>query len=891
MPDPIFPTRSRQQIAAENRAELDAWIDERAEELAARGMPLEEARRRAREEFGDVNLAQRYAERQDVAADRRVRVAIWLEELASDLRITMRTLARTPTVTAVVLLTFALGVGATTAVFSVVHAMLLRPLPYGGEATLVYLPALDNGVIRPGLGGARHSAAALVALRQRTTSFSGIAGVSMGNGILRGSGEPEQLWEVDLTQNAFDVLRARAAIGRTFRANEASGPASDAVVVLLDGLWRRRFGADSTVIGRTIDFANDRRKVIGVMPPGFRVPTYEQAELLTPLDLDALARNPKTAQVRFQRLFGRVKPGVSLRVAQADIDRAMRTLQTELPRSFGGIETRVMPIRTALTGQAKRRLLVLMGAAVFVLLIACANVAGVLLARALARRGELALRVALGAGRRRLIRQFLAEGVVLATFGAGLGMLVAQLGIVALRQIVTTALPEGTTFALEARVVMFAMGTAIAAAMASALFPAFGATRALGTVLRRDDGRVSPSRASRRVRLALVAGQLAVSVVLLVGAGLFLRTLHRLAALDLGYATEHALTFRPQFMHPKSNAEQDAYYASLYAELRAIPGVISVGGGNIPTSGQGTVTGLAIEGRPVDDTRLPDVRYTPASDDYFTTLRIPVVRGRTFTPMDHGGAPWVAVVSAGLAKQLWPGCPPQAGGCDPIGARVKVEANKPWATIVGVVGDVRMGGADAPQPSVYTSQRQDHWPGAGWVVLRADGDPAVLSASVRAAVKRVDPTLLLVGLRTLEQFRQSTPAIADRRMQMQLMLVFALVALVVSAVGVYGVSAYAIEARRHEFGIRMALGASRGGVLWLALRDGTRVAGAGAIVGLPLALLLAWRVRDLLYSTPPYDPLTVAVGLGTLVLVVLAASLVPARRATLVDPAKAMRTE
>jgi predicted permease len=461
-------------------------------------------------------------------------------------------------------------------------------------------------------------------------------------------------------------------------------------------------------------------------------------------------------------------------------------------------------------------------------------------------------------------------------------MIVAQLGIVTLRRIALTTLPEGTTFALEPRVAVFAIGVAVAGALASALFPALGATRVLGVAFRRDHGRASPSRASRRMRLGLVAAQLAVSVVLLVGAGLFLRTLARLAALDLGYMTEHVLTFRPRFMARKSNAEQDGYYASLYSELGAIPGVVAVGGGNVPTSGESTITGLAIESRSVDNARLPDVRYTPVSDDYFATLRIPVIRGRSFTPMDRDSASWVAVVSAGLAKQLWP-------GSDPIGARVKVEPNKPWATIVGVVGDVRMGGMDAPQASVYTSQRQDHWGGAGWVVLRAAGDPAALPASVRRALKRVDPTLVIVGMRTLDEFRASTPAIANRRLQMQLMLVFALVALVVSAIGVYGVSAYAMEARRSEFGIRMALGASQRGVLWLALQEGAVVAAVGVVGGLPLALLLAWRLGDLLYATAPYDPLTIGIVVGALLLTAFVASLGPARRAALVDPARTMR--
>jgi predicted permease len=883
MHDPLLPTRSRERIAADNRAELDGWIDERAAQLVASGLDLADARRRALEEFGDVALAKQYAERQDVAADRRVRGLLWLEELGSDLRIAVRTLARTPTVTAVVLLTFALGIGATTAVFSVVHALLLRALPYGNEHTLVYLPAVDNGVIRPGLGGGRHSAFALGALRERTTSFSAMAGMTMGNGILAGDGDPEQVWIGILTPGAIDVLQARAAIGRTFRPGDASGAGWNAVV-LLDDLWRRRYGADSSIVGRTIEFDGERPEVIGVMPPTFRLPTYEQAELLRLDDLSNILRNPNSAQNRVFRLIGRVKPGVSLHVAQGDMDRAMRTVQAEFPQAFTGIETRVMPMRDAVAGGGKSRVLVLMGAAVFVLALACANVAGIQLSRALARRHELSIRVALGAGRRRLVRQFLAEGAVLAMFGAGIGLVIAQVGIGLLRRIAVSVLPLGTVFALEPRVIWFAIGSAITAAIAAALVPALGATRAVGSALRGEEGRASPSRANRRMRLGLVAGQLAISVVLLVGAGLFLQALHRLAELDLGYSTSHVLTFRPRFQRPHSDAEQDAYYASLYAQLRAIQGVVSVGGGNIPTSGDGTVSGLAIEGRPVESDRLPDVRYTPASDDYFATLGIPIVRGRAFNPEDRGGTPWVAVVSAGLAKQLWP-------GGDPIGTRVKPGPDKQWATVVGVVGDVRVGAADGPVASVYTSQRQDHWPGAGYVVLRAAGDPLLLAPAIREAVKRVDPTLLITGMRTLDDVRQSAPAIADRRVQMQLISVFALVALAVSAIGVYGVSAYATEARRREFGIRMALGASRRRVLWLVLRDGAHVAMVGAVVGVPVALLLASQLGDMFYTVGPFDPLTVGAVLATLIVVVLVASLLPARRATLIDPARTMRTD
>jgi predicted permease len=579
-----------------------------------------------------------------------------------------------------------------------------------------------------------------------------------------------------------------------------------------------------------------------------------------------------------------VKRGVSLQTAQADVDRTMRALQEEFPQDFGGIEARVVPIRAAVAGNVRPRLLVLMGAAGFVLLIACANAAGILLSRAIARRHELSVRVALGAGRRRLIRQFLAEGAVLALLGTGLGLLVAQVGIVALRRIAATALPAGTVFALEPRVLLFGVVTAIAGAFATSLIPALGATRVPGVALRRDEGRASMSRANRRLRLGLVAGQLAVSVVLLAGAGLLLRTLHQLSALDLGYTTERALTFRLQFTRPRNSPEQDVFWASLYEQLRALPGVASVGGGNMPMSGQSSVIGLEIEGRAVEEGRLPDVRYSVASDDYFAAIGIPIARGRVFRATDIDGAPWVAVISAGLAKQLWP-------DGDPIGVRVRTEARKPWATIVGVVGDVRNGSADDPLPSVYTSQRQDHWPGGGTVVIRADGDPQTLASGVRRVVRRVDPTMPIIGLRTIEEFRRNTPAIADRRLQMQMILLFALVALVVSAIGVYGVGAYATEARRREFGIRMALGAARRGVLWLAFRDGAQVATMGALAGVPLALLLASRLRDMLYSVAPFDPWTFAAVLGALFLVVFAASLLPARRATLIDPATTMRTD
>jgi predicted permease len=877
MPEHIFFRRSRGEIRADNRAELEGWIDERADQLTAQGVDPSEARRRARDEFGDIADAESYALGQDLAAERRRRVRVWAEELGSDLRIALRVLARAPLVSAVVLLTFALGVGATTAVFSVFHALLLRPLPYGDEQTLVYLQALDKGVIGP---NARLSVAALVALQERSTSFTGIAGIETGNFVISDNGDPEQVMGALLGGNAFEVLRTQVGLGRALGSVDATQTGQ--VVILSDELWRRRFDADPAVVGRKLAINDEQWQVVGVMPPHVRVPTYEEAQFWAPRNYSGTLADANARHVRAIRAFGRLKPGLSARTAQADVNRTMRALQAEFPRAYRDVDARVVPIRSAVAGDFKMRLLVVMSAAGFVLLIACANVAGMLLSRAIARRHELSVRIALGARTRRLVRQFLAEAFVLALIGVTLGLAIAQLGIVVLRRIAAPALPAGTTFALEPQVLLFAGAVALTSALVSSLFPALGAPHS-GVSLLRYDRRASHSRGSRRVRLGLVIAQLAVSVVLLVGTGLFLRTLHRLSALDLGYSTKRALTFRLQFTRPRTNAEQDVFWSSLYEQLRALPGATAAGGGNIPLSGQNTTAGLQIEGRANDSERGPDVRYAVASPDYFSALGIPLVRGRTFTDADREGTPWVAVISAGLARQVWP-------NRDPIGVRVKAGEGKPWATIVGVVGDVRKGSIDPAQPSLYTAQLQDHWPGGGTVIMRTSGDPVALMENVREVVKKLDPALPVIGLRTLDDFRHNSPAIADRRLQMQLIMIFALLAMAVSAIGVFGVSAHAMEARRHEFGIRMALGSSPRDVLLLSLRDTAQVVMVGAAIGLPLALILAERLRDTLHVRP-FDLSTVSAALGTVVLVALLASFVPARRATLIDPARTLRDD
>ena len=889
MADFRWPTRSPNRISEDNRAELSGWLEERAAELVAQGVEPEVARRRALEEFGDVTGAELYATRQDRSADLRARLRLGIEELISDLRIAARTLARTPTITLVLLLTFGLGLGAPTAIFSVVHAVLLRPLPYGDEGSLVYLERFDRRTQKP-VG--RHTPLAILALKEQTTSFTGVAGVGPGGHAIAGDQGAEFVTGAEVTVNTLDLLGVRPALGVTMQPGdgaEGSDPADGGVVVLSDALWRRQFGADSGVLGRRVDFSGWSKRVIGVMPPAFRVPTYERAEYLYVRDLEGFRRRyPEAAgKVAMSRAFARLKPGRTVSAAQADVDRVMLALEREHPRVYGGQGTRVVPIRDAVIGTVRPQLLLLMTASGILFLVACANVAGVTLSLAIARSHELSIRVALGAGRRRLVRQLLTEGLAIGIVGASLGLVTAQLGIFALRKMSASVLPAGTSFGVAKEVLGFAIAFALAGALGSSLVPAFAATRVPPVALRREERRSTGSRTNRRLRLVLVAGQLAVTLALLCGGGLLLRTLHRLSSLDRGYEIDNRLAFQVLFPRGKyvTNEAEGAFWASLYTSVRAIRGVELVASGSNPLGGYNPA-GLVIEDREADG-KVPEVRWSITSDDYFRTLDIPIIRGRGFLSTDREGAPPVCVVSAGLAATFWP-------GRDPLGARIKLVGwyqSPPWLTIVGVAGDVRLGASDSPAPTVYTFQRQDFLHGGADVLVRTRGDPAIVGRALPDAVRSVDPAIPVRGLQALDHMWRMSPGIANRRLVMQLLVAFALLAVVVAAIGVYGVCAYATGARAREFAIRIALGSPRQRVVWLALQDGIAAVGTGLLLGIPLTLALVFGIRSLLYEVQPLDPIGIAAGLGSLVLVGALASFLPARHVTRIDPASALKAE
>jgi predicted permease len=877
---PDLPTRRRRRIADDVQQEISGWIEERAAELRAAGADPAEAARRAREEFGDVAATQQYCEAMDVEAQRTAIWRRWTREALHDVALATRTMARSPALSFVLLLTIALGVGATTAIFSVVHAVLLRALPYRNESALVQLHAVDHGEMGP-MG--QLSSAAYLALRSHTRSFDGLAAVAGGGGTLTGDGEPENVVGGRASAALFDVLGVRAAHGRTFMVGDDSAGA-EPIVLLAHSLWTRRYGGDPAIVGRTIEVSAVRRRVVGVMPPAFVFPFNGASELWTPLDLSPILANAERShKFRLLQLVGRLRDGTAASAAQADVDRAMALLQADRPDAHTGITARLVPLRDVTTGAVRPALLVLMGASVLLLLIACSNIASVLLARTVARQPELAMRAALGAGRGRIARQLLAESLSLSLAGGMAGVLLAVVGVRLLRVVGASALPAGLTITLDQPVLWVALGTSVVCGVIFGFLPALVGGNAGLASLAGSGQRGSEGRPRLRLRRALVTAQVALSVTLLFCAGLLARSLGNLAALDLGYRTTQLLSFRVGLPSQRydSGEKQDVFFARLFEELRAIPGVRGVGlASNIPLGGSSGAS-LVIEGRPHDGDRPPEVRYASASDDYFAVMGIPVRRGRSFAAGDENPELRAAVVSEAAARRFW-------GDGNPVGARIRLGPNpeEPWHTVVGVVGDVILGPAGIPVPTAYTSIRYDRW-GGGSVVVSHAGDAAVLRLAVRAAVNRIDPLLAVIGMRTMQEMRSA--ALADRRLPSQLIGAFALLAVTLAAVGLYGVGANLVATRRRELGIRLALGATPHAVRALVLGDGIRMVAIGVAVGLPLALVFSRQLRSLLFGVSAFDP---AIVLGVVILtglVGVASSAIPARRATAVDPVASLR--
>ncbi|MCA1619677.1 MAG: ABC transporter permease [Acidobacteria bacterium] len=803
-----------------------------------------------------------------------------MRTLLQDVRFGLRVLWKRPGFTAVALAVLALGVGANTAIFSVVNAVLLRPLPYPGSERVV---AFDGINPSKGVEESNMSAPDFADWKAQARSFEALSIYTEGGSNLTGAGEPERVTAAWVGPDFFRAIGVGAARGRALLP-EDEDPGAALVVVISHGLWQRRFGSDPGAVGRTVELGGRSREVVGVMPPGFDFP--RRAELWGALQLE-VAKEPRDN--RSYQVLGRLREGVSLAQAQAELDTITARLAEGYPVTNTGWGVDLDPLKEETVGEMRSALLLLLAAVALVLLIACANVANLLLARAAGRRREVALRLALGAGRWRVARQMLTESLLLAlaggALGAGLGVWLTDL-LVALAPENTPRLAEAS---LDARVLLFAAGATLLTGLAFGIVPALQASRAdLGETLK-EGGRGSSGGRSR-VRSALVVAEVALSLLLLAGAGLLVKSFARLQAVSPGFDSEGVLTARVSLpgARYKEPAQKAEFYRALTERLGALPGVEAAGATvSLPLGGSNLSVwrGLIPEGRPATPESDAPAAYAVVTPGYFRTMRIPLRAGRVFDERDDANSPKVIVINETLARKVF-------GGQEPLGRHVTIWRDEEFPRqIVGVVGDTKPSSLDAEgAPQMYVPHAQDAgWGGLSVAVRARGGDPSALAPLLREEVRALDRQLPVYDVKTMGKvWADST---AYRRVTMFLMAGFAAAALLLAGVGLYGVLSYTVAQRTHEIGIRMALGAQGRDVLRLVVRQGMLLTLAGLGVGLAVALLLTRLMTGLLYGVSAADPAVYALVSLLLAAVALVACLVPARRATKVDPMVALRYE
>jgi putative ABC transport system permease protein len=818
-----------------------------------------------------------------------------LEAIRRDLRFAARGLWRSPGFTAITVATLALGIGANTAIFSVVNAVLLRPLAYRDPAQLVAL----RGVVEVrGLNDVRNSAPEYQDFRSEIPALTDVAAAWPISINLTALGDPERIQAAVVSSNYFQVLGTVPALGRDFTADDDQGRIGYVVIISWD-LFQQRFGGDRSVIGKTVRLDDDPMTIIGVMPPGFRHPLENGAspmEVWCPVELGNT--DPQFIGDRRARVFeviGRLKPGATVTEAQAQLDALSTRLESRYPDVYPpalGWRAAALPLSERVVGDVRPALLVLLGAVAFVLLIGCANVANLMLARATGRAREIAIRTALGGDRLRLVRQLLTESLLLAALGGALGLLVAVWGTSALGRLAALYLPRAREIAIDGPVLAFTAVLILVTGIAFGLFPALQASRPDLQDVLKDSAKGSAGGGRTRMRAVLVVAELAVALVLLAGAGLLLRSFQRLVAVDPGFDPERLLTMQVWLPVPNDNAkgryftqeQRLGFYDRAVAAVRQVPGVTGAAlVSRLPYSGRNDAR-FKIEGRPVSDAQLlPSAEVRLVSPGYFRTMAIPVLQGEAMPDGVDSLSSTYAMVNRTLAEREWK-------GQSPIGQRIQlVGFGGPTATIVGVVNDVRQGAPDQPPlPEFYLSYRLV----AGQemsLVVRTAGDPDALADRVVQSIRSVDPTQPVFGVKSMTRLLAN--AEAERRFSLLLLSLFAAIALLLSSLGIYGVMAYSTSQRRHEIGIRMALGAATPDVLRLVLQQGMRLVLLGLAIGLFGAWALSRVLAGQLYGISARDPLTyaaVALLLGT---VAFAATWLPARRATRVDPMISLRSE